>query len=166
MLKTTVHILIGLLLSGCSFNDNRKIGTFYKSYTITVAPDDTDPVIPTFPAAPVVIAPVIETKPTDTVPPPTVPTTPPQARPEPPRIPAECRAYTPLPFPALVEVDLDKLQKSKTYKDVNALLSENITDLHEQIKQYRDNTRNHYKKWLADWNKHCKPLQGKTLPGQ
>jgi hypothetical protein len=131
MIRISLRLLTGLLLSGCTFN-NFQTGSFSTDFRSTHT--DTRVVDVT-----VVEVPVKESSPPEVAIKHVTGNT---------RIRAECSVYKPLVVPEPVKIDFKELEAATTGKEINSITLKNIKDLRAQLINYRSEQHVHYTEYV------------------
>jgi hypothetical protein len=132
MFKTTIHLILGLFLSGCTFDNSRHTSWLHSvplaNESIVVINQKTNKDAPE--------SGVLVDIEKEQVNKPII----------------GCEIYTPLTLPALVRIDLDESRKA-TYERSMEMLGENIEAIHKQMAEFRSLSRNHFSAWRKRCNK-------------
>lgn len=130
MIRISARFLVGIMLSGCTFN-NFQSGSFSTDYTFVQR------------ETMVVDIPLKEE---------VSPIQPPAAiTPTHPHIRFECGVYVPLTVPVPVKIDLKELEAATTSREINAITLRNIKEMRQQMLDYKDRQQKHY----AEYVKRC-----------
>lgn len=139
MIRTSLKLMVGVLLSGCTVNTYHQTSydpTFKTETTITQD---------------IFLGGVAGTQETKEV---TTPLPPPEVKTVVLgniHIRKECAVYVPLPVPEPKRIDIKELDAAPTAQVINAIALANVKALHQQLKEYGEAQRKHY----ADYVKRC-----------
>lgn len=137
MYRTILHVMVGLLLVGCTTN-----ATITSTYSYV----DVDIVIKERPEIEDVDGEVAVVSEKDESP----AITPADVK----KQDKQCLNYKPIPTPKPIKVDIELIKGLKSADQVNAVLVKNIEDLNKQLIDHAKAQAAHYHAWLKKCQKH------------